>query len=91
MGVTLDFPQEHRRLFPVQRLDFLLVNPGQFASVRGVEPQDVVFLGLFQRLVKNAVDVLDRLGRKALAAVLLGTEQLIVKLLNLVRGQSFQL
>lgn len=89
MGMPLDFPEERLRLFPVQRLDFLPVNPGQFASVREVEPQDVVFLGLFQSLVKNAVDVFDRLGGKSPAAVLLGAEKLIVKLLNLVRGQGF--
>ena len=89
--MALNFPQELRRLFLVQRLDFLPINPGQFASVRGVEPQDMVFLGLFQRLVKNTMDVLDCLGGKPFAAVLFGAEQFIVKLLNLVRGQNFQL
>ena len=88
--VSMDCFQELGNLVIVQGLNVLFLYTGKLASVRGVYPNHTIFDRLLQRLVKNPVNVLDRLWRKRFSALLVLTGKLVIKLLNHRSGQGIQ-
>lgn len=87
MRAALDLPQKRRNLFVIQGRKLPLFDAGQRTGSRRVEADVANQNSLLQGFVEYAVDVLDRLGGKALRAVLCGFAQGIVKGLDHVSIQ----
>lgn len=90
--MSFDGVQEKRELFLAQRLDLFLLDAGELTAVGGVSTDTAALdlSRLLERLVQDAVDVPDGLGRQAGLPVA-PFSRAVIEPLDLVRVQVRQL
>lgn len=81
IDVALNGAEERFHLILIQRHDLALFHAGQLAHLGGIAADVADLNGLLQRLVQNAVDAADGLGRET-GLVTLRFSQVVIECLN---------
>ena len=89
--MALDGAHKAADRYIVHRPQLFAFHSGQSAGVGGVKSKVPNGHGLLERFMKDAVDQVDRLGRKWLDVPRRRMKQVIIKCLNNRGGQRFQL
>lgn len=90
-GVVLCGLEKANRVVPVQRLDFLLLDAGKATAIHGIGTNVPELDRLLERPVEHQMDVSQGLGRKPLAALVNGFDEVVVELLDSEGGKLLQL